>query len=228
MNEEQLKLVARPLTDRQWDLIADAFGEACHPRGSVDWLNSFITRQDLVDTFSESWPDVRGRFTCWDQYTNSRYVNEGSRIDMVLVDREWWLAQGERGEALSGAEMSELFSAGDDECASSVGKRKRNIASVDSLTYKSTVMMDQQLMNALRVCTANGLFRKAAYSGDGIPTATKVSLYLTLTTTNSKLFLRFFDLICVGIFVCMFVNRRLTTISSEHHTQVTLALSWLN
>ena len=28
------------------------------------------------------------RFTCWSQYTNARYVNEGVRIDFVLVDKD--------------------------------------------------------------------------------------------------------------------------------------------
>ena len=30
----------------------------------------------------------RERFTCWSQYTNARYVNEGVRIDFVLVDKD--------------------------------------------------------------------------------------------------------------------------------------------
>lgn len=29
-----------------------------------------------------------GRFTCWHQFQQKRYVNEGIRIDYTLVDRE--------------------------------------------------------------------------------------------------------------------------------------------
>ena len=41
----------------------------------------------MVDTFAELEPGAQGRFTCWCQYTNDRYCNNGARIDYCLVDR---------------------------------------------------------------------------------------------------------------------------------------------
>ena len=35
-------------------------------------------------------PQRTDRFTCWNQYTNRRYDNEGSRIDYVIVDEALW------------------------------------------------------------------------------------------------------------------------------------------
>ena len=42
----------------------------------------------MIDTFRLHHPNAQGRFTCWNQYTNRRYENEGARIDYILVDRE--------------------------------------------------------------------------------------------------------------------------------------------
>lgn len=43
--------------------------------------------ENLVDAFAELYPNAADRFTCWDQYTNKRYDNVGSRVDYILVDR---------------------------------------------------------------------------------------------------------------------------------------------
>jgi hypothetical protein len=40
----------------------------------------------MHDAFAHFYPHTEERFTCWEQYRNRRYVNEGSRIDYFLVD----------------------------------------------------------------------------------------------------------------------------------------------
>jgi hypothetical protein len=53
----------------------------------VAWLRSVIDEDGMVDTFSALRPHAEGRFTCWDQYKNGRYANNGRRIDYILIDR---------------------------------------------------------------------------------------------------------------------------------------------
>ena len=117
---------------------------------------------------------VAGRFTCWEQYTNRRYANEGSRIDLVLVDEAWWASAGTTC-ALSVAAPQPLQ--GGDSGGSVVSdehakakpaprdgrKRKRELA-VASAEYRSS----------LRACTADGRFQPALYDGSGIPAASPV------------------------------------------------------
>ena len=40
----------------------------------------------MVDVFRHFHPSAEGRYTCWHQFTNKRYINEGARIDFTLVD----------------------------------------------------------------------------------------------------------------------------------------------
>jgi hypothetical protein len=40
----------------------------------------------MVDTFAAAHPHAAGRFTCWVQYQNKRFDNEGTRIDYIAVD----------------------------------------------------------------------------------------------------------------------------------------------
>jgi exonuclease III len=51
----------------------------------VKWMEDVLAEDGMVDSFAEVHPETTGRFTCWDQYKNSRYRNEGSRIDYILV-----------------------------------------------------------------------------------------------------------------------------------------------
>jgi len=53
----------------------------------VRWLNQLINEDDMIDTFRYFHSKAEGRFTCWNQYTNSRYSNVGARIDYILIDR---------------------------------------------------------------------------------------------------------------------------------------------
>ena len=41
----------------------------------------------MVDALRYIHPNMENRYTCWNQYTNQRYVNVGARIDFFLVDR---------------------------------------------------------------------------------------------------------------------------------------------
>ena len=43
-----------------------------------------------MDSLDALHPQRTDRFTCWNQYTNRRYDNEGSRIDYVIVDEALW------------------------------------------------------------------------------------------------------------------------------------------
>ena len=51
------------------------------------WLDNILLQDDMVDVFRHFYPTAKDRFTCWNQYTNRRYVNEGCRIDYTLVDK---------------------------------------------------------------------------------------------------------------------------------------------
>jgi hypothetical protein len=66
------------------------------------WFRAITDEDGMVDTFAHCHPHAMERFTCWDQSTNRRYVNEGSRIDYVLVDGSL-LPCLQRGSALAGA-----------------------------------------------------------------------------------------------------------------------------
>ena len=67
--------------------MALAFGKPISSPCCIAWLDGDIIRNDkMVDTFSHLWPHALDRFTCWDQYKNRRYFNQGARIDYVLVD----------------------------------------------------------------------------------------------------------------------------------------------
>merc|ERR1711865_779088 len=40
-----------------------------------------------VDAFRYYYPHAEGRYTCWCQFTNKRYTNEGARIDYTIIDK---------------------------------------------------------------------------------------------------------------------------------------------
>jgi len=51
------------------------------------WLNELLRDDDMVDVFRHLHPQADARFTCWHQFTNTRYTNNGTRIDYTIVDR---------------------------------------------------------------------------------------------------------------------------------------------
>jgi hypothetical protein len=50
------------------------------------WLTSVLQEDGMIDVFRHFYPNAEARFTCWDQFTNRRYTNDGARIDYTLVD----------------------------------------------------------------------------------------------------------------------------------------------
>ena len=92
-----------PLSEAQWDLIADLFGETSHVRTSVDWFRRILIDLNLIDTYTDTYPNQLMRYTCYDQQTNRRYVNLGSRIDHILVSRDWWFSSSPSASLPSGA-----------------------------------------------------------------------------------------------------------------------------
>lgn len=94
------------LAGTEWDeslqrKIADSDGitnEASPPRR---WLDREILGEDkMVDAFRYFYPDAQARFTCWNQFRNRRYYNEGARIDFTLIDYAF-LKHLKRGEVQS-------------------------------------------------------------------------------------------------------------------------------
>ena len=51
-------------------------------------MDGLIEEDGMVDTFRKRHREAEGRYTCFNQYTNRRYENEGARIDYILVDAE--------------------------------------------------------------------------------------------------------------------------------------------
>ena len=60
-----------------------------HKKDMIGWIDGLVKGEDspMIDSFRLNHPNAEGRFTCWNQYTNRRYENEGARIDYILVDR---------------------------------------------------------------------------------------------------------------------------------------------
>jgi hypothetical protein len=56
------------------------------PSPERQWFESILSEGGLVDAFRYFHPHAQDRFTCFHQYENKRYCNEGTRIDYTLVD----------------------------------------------------------------------------------------------------------------------------------------------
>ena len=56
----------------------------------TDWLNGLLSGDEsnnaMIDAFRYLHPNAKGRFTCWEQRTNSRFENLGIRIDYTIID----------------------------------------------------------------------------------------------------------------------------------------------
>jgi exodeoxyribonuclease III len=78
--------------------IANSIDGVCNDNPPRMWLNDLIEKDEMVDVFRHFYPDAQGRFTCWNQFTNRRYENEGARIDYILVDKSL-LSRVERGDS---------------------------------------------------------------------------------------------------------------------------------
>ena len=111
------------------------------------WLSEIVSDDKMVDSFRYLYPTAEGRFTCWHQFTNKRYINEGARIDYGIVDQSI-MARIQRGPGLR--------------CYGSLGKDDHDFA------------LGEQA--ALQAATANGLFQPASFGGEGIQTPSQVAL----------------------------------------------------
>jgi exonuclease III len=113
------------------------------------WLQSVLVDDGMVDAFAHLYPHAHGRFTCWNQNKNCRYVNEGARIDYTLLDRSLlpYLRAGSNPLAVENG-------GGDD--------NEGNNAWTEAA--------------ALRATTASGLFQPVSYHGGGMVEASRPAL----------------------------------------------------
>lgn len=69
-------------------LLSKHSGKSPNDPRVIHWFHNELGTQDgMIDTFRTLYPYARNRFTCWDQYTNSRYENRGARIDYFVIDK---------------------------------------------------------------------------------------------------------------------------------------------
>jgi hypothetical protein len=66
--------------------LAHSVGRTNSQRDCAAWLQALCDEDGMVDTFAALRPAAVHRFTCWHQYKNQRYCNNGKRIDYFLVD----------------------------------------------------------------------------------------------------------------------------------------------
>lgn len=118
--------------------IAQSDGDVSHLSPSRRWLNAIIEEDGMVDPMRYLYPTAEARFTCWNQFTNQRYVNNGIRIDYTLVDKALL-------EFVSKGNVSSLRSCGDS-------------TDVDPLSERA----------ALKAATADGKFEPVSFEGGGI------------------------------------------------------------
>ena len=110
------------------------------------WLNEVVENDKMIDCFRHFYPNVQGRFTCWDQYKNKRYENQGARIDYTLIDESL-------SRYLRKGEVSSL------RCGDSSGE------------YDSG-----SVAAALCAATANGMYQPVSFAGGGIIEASQKAL----------------------------------------------------
>mmetsp|Transcript_125535 Transcript_125535/g.287612 ORF Transcript_125535/g.287612 Transcript_125535/m.287612 type:complete len:411 (+) Transcript_125535:414-1646(+) len=84
-----------------WEMLSDECGQVANCFGA-NFLQQMYDEDGLCDAFAEARPNAKGRFTIWDQSVNNRYINVGSRIDLFVLDRQWWEAEGVVGGDLAG------------------------------------------------------------------------------------------------------------------------------
>lgn len=66
-------------------------------RPSRSWLRrTFFRELGMVDSFRELNPHLRDAYTCWSEATRARETNFGVRIDLILVDRQFYDEDVER------------------------------------------------------------------------------------------------------------------------------------
>lgn len=136
--ELMAKIVSVQWTEALQKEIACDDADVSHISPSRKWLNSILEEDGMVDPMRYFYPTAEARFTCWDQFTNQRYVNSGIRIDYTLIDKALL-------KFVSKGHVSSLRSYGD--------------PSVEDPLSESA---------ALKAATADGKFEPVSFEGGGI------------------------------------------------------------
>jgi exodeoxyribonuclease III len=110
------------------------------------WLSDVLQQDGMVDAFRHFYPEAEARFTCWHQFMNKRYVNDGARIDYTLIDSSLL-------PLLQKGNVDTLRCCGGDEQEDALGETA-----------------------ALRAVTANGRYQPASFEGGGIVEASQEAL----------------------------------------------------
>lgn len=136
---------------------------ATEPRASPkrQWLTDVLEQDGMVDAFRHFFPKAEGRFTCWDQYTNCRYSNEGTRIDYTLIDKSL---------------LPHLIKGTDLQCCLPSGKPKGDENPPQPSVDKDEVVDPDSETMALRAATAGGRFQPVSFGGGGMTEASREAL----------------------------------------------------
>ncbi|GKY94050.1 hypothetical protein MPSEU_000371700 [Mayamaea pseudoterrestris] len=119
--------------------IASAHATVPNVSPPRQWLRTLLNDGNMVDAFRYFYPNAGGRFTCWNQSTNRRYTNDGSRIDYTIIDRH----------------MLPFI-------------RKGNVESLRCGDASVTLDDPIAEHAALEAATANGRFQPVSFQGGGI------------------------------------------------------------
>ena len=131
--------------------IAATFADVKPASPTIQWLDRIVNDDGMVDSFRYFYPNAKDRFTCWHQYTNKRFENEGCRIDYMLVDRS----------------LIEHIEKGADE-AGSTGSCFLRCANFDGDPMSEEA--------AFHAATASGSFKGSSFEGGGIAAASQKAL----------------------------------------------------
>lgn len=153
-------------SEGQMRAVSDAVGRSKSSPPCREWFERIIVG-GMADAFAELWGSARARFTCWDQYKNKRYTNEGARIDYTLVDRSLFDQHVIPG-------VSCLYGGAETEHAAE-GKAE----GIGSTTVQNAEGGGGEEggrggceMSALRACTAYGRWKMAPFDGSGMQEGT--------------------------------------------------------
>ena len=145
--------------------FADRFGLPTSPAICQEWMKSMLSpkcgeemeleteQENMIDAFASLRPSARSRFTCWEQYRNKRYVNEGSRIDYFIIDPSLFKLVATGGPLSCGEENQE--------------------ATVLTDQPASSLTNPDSAEAALLATTACGLWQAASFEGGGMNDAPK-------------------------------------------------------
>jgi Exonuclease III len=75
----------------EWDVstirtISNSVANLKKSSPPAKWLSDVLKEDGMVDAFRHLFPNAEGRYTCWNQQTNCRFENIGTRIDYTIVD----------------------------------------------------------------------------------------------------------------------------------------------